>query len=173
MLCVGLSKCDHAWQTYTFVPLMSNCWQPGVSEVQQMLIWSWRITNHQNRVCEDFVPSSCVGILCRMTRSGYCFWTWVNIVNAKKMVVRGLGWGVGGAADVDLKLGRIPSRQSLVCGDYVPSSCVGIFWRMTINCHFLNTSQHCQCQKNLVVRGLARVASVDLQQGHVLFSISL
>ena len=22
----------------TFVPLMSNCWQPGVSEVQQMLI---------------------------------------------------------------------------------------------------------------------------------------
>ena len=153
MFCVGLSKCDHTWHNYTFVPLMSNCWQPGVSKVQQVLIWSWRITNHQNRVCEDFVPSSCVGILCRMTRSGYCFWTWVNIVNAKKMVVRGLGWGVGGAADTDLKLGRTSNPKSLVCGDFVPSSCVGTLCRMTRNCHFFKHESMLSMPKQFCSQG--------------------
>ena len=51
------------------------------------------------------------------------------------MVARGLGWDVGGAADVDVKLGRITNPQTLVCGDFVPSSCVGILCRMTNICH--------------------------------------
>ena len=34
----------------------------------------------------------------------------------KKIAVGGFGWGVGGAADVNLKLARITNPESLVAG---------------------------------------------------------